>query len=494
NYDVLSREEEFGEIDLRSQIESILVDTNVLAALLCETDSLHLVALAACQRAVEMGISLRYLESTEHELNSLIQASLFEMRGLSIKKGRALVRSQFTRDFLAGSQTWEDYSTALQKWRLFVSGLCGLTRLQEPPDPDEDVVKLGSDLLPVLNKVREDERRKGKDYLESPRDDLQIAHDAHALGVVSSLRLQHQASSGFIGPLFLSYDNIVSAVGEAIRRSKSLKHSLVIQPRSLLNYLLVYTRAGIIPEKRQEVARAIITLTARVRHPRVTLSDYARLTRSKVGLPPSEAQLLYDAFYHSPLREELEAALRENRAEDADRTAGKILSDREYISRFSKERATAAKLLSVAGKYEEAERKHEEEMVAVRVAMESLKAELQAEKTNRRALEAALLRPPAVITVVANLSQNATANASAVNSTGTEVEAIANLIRSSLPTGFRAAGLPEPPAKFDDPAGNRTWLDKLRGAIEASQVVAPAVKAALPIISALLIRLSGLPG
>ncbi|MDE2046408.1 MAG: hypothetical protein KGJ69_14885, partial [Thermoplasmata archaeon] len=84
NYDVLSREEEFGEIDLRSQIESILVDTNVLAALLCETDSLHLVALAACQRAVEMGISLRYLESTEHELNSLIQASLFEMRGLSI--------------------------------------------------------------------------------------------------------------------------------------------------------------------------------------------------------------------------------------------------------------------------------------------------------------------------------------------------------------------------------------------------------------------------
>lgn len=64
NFDILLREEALPAAHIESNIKLLLLDTNVLAALLSQSDRLHLLASVVCKRSAVIGIRLAYSEAT----------------------------------------------------------------------------------------------------------------------------------------------------------------------------------------------------------------------------------------------------------------------------------------------------------------------------------------------------------------------------------------------------------------------------------------------
>jgi hypothetical protein len=75
NIDILSKEKSttFPSVSsIPSRNKTILLDTNVLVNILCETDKLHPITTKVCEKSLENDFDLYYTNETEKELNGLI--------------------------------------------------------------------------------------------------------------------------------------------------------------------------------------------------------------------------------------------------------------------------------------------------------------------------------------------------------------------------------------------------------------------------------------
>jgi hypothetical protein len=342
--------------------------------------------------------------------------------------------------------------------------------MTEKCEPDERVYDYVKMHLPMLDRLRYEERIETTKYNKPLRDDQQIEHDAICLGIVSTARQKPQKA--LIGPWFLTFDNLVFGLSELYGQVTKDEFLLSIQPRTWLNYLLTFSKIDFNKEEIDSVAEAIILFTTNYNHTKMELEDYNRLITDKLSLEAEDSKLLMEILLKSPLIAELEKALEAGKGGDADRTVYKILTDKSFVDKIIEQRTLKSDYERVSGK------------------MRELQKQLGEEKAAREALEKCArytiyIKTDVKTTIDLNIETQ-------LNGLNASLEAL-------LPGGFEKYNLPPPPKGEASPSKIREWLTKIKDGLtttkditdDAKSVIENA-KALLPYITLLIGQLQGL--
>lgn len=466
NVNLVLREQEIPKLNF-DNIKFLVVDTSFLVGLLCKTDPIYPLSVAVANRCVNLNIPLYYTSQTKNEMMSFIDGSVKEMDGLINRSGKVnVVRSQFVADFRRQTIRWSDYITIISSWTQILEKQYGIVVLPEELERtgiDDDVAQYIKKTLPIVDNLRKEDRMKSDpNYKPRYREETQITHDAYCVGLISNLRKKYVDESKKIGgPWFLTFDNLLTITNAAYSAS-SRNLGFTILPRTLLNYLLIYSKILFDEKDKEEMAEAIIKFTVRTPDPKLTVDEYSRLVTYKFGLDQTDIEVVKEILFASPLREELKTALERDRGDIADDVAYRIFSDTHFVESVIGERKTGEKLRNVADKLKETEKKLVEERAA------------------RETLERSGIPNVSVITQV---------NTNIELDIKTEVSSLIQLLEGE--NAFKD-NLLEKPSDISTKEKMKNWLENIKETIETSTSIGNNIKSFLPLIIQLLGKLGGM--
>lgn len=316
-------------INIIENIRYLVLDTSFLVPLFCQTDSRHPLVLAIVEDCKKRNIPLYYLPKTKEEMWRLIDGSNHEMSGLSSsKKAGPVMKNQFVEDFIYQNginefSNWDEYYEFLTEWESLLKKMT----VQELP-----------------NKIKCEINETTKSYISDTisifggeRSDSQIAHDAYCIGFVDRARenLYGENSRETFGPWFITFDNLL-AKADASYQKHYRKNGLVLQPRSLLNYFIVYTGVQFDTKDKQMVSEAILKYSMTATQKTLTIDEYSKLVVNKIGLSRRDISTVKKIILNHPLKEQIKEALKSNRGDLADGSFMDIISNEHYIERVLK--------------------------------------------------------------------------------------------------------------------------------------------------------------
>lgn len=319
------------EIDFSNEIKFLLLDTNFIVTLLCNTDAKHPLSSALTNFCNKVKIPLYYCQTTKEEIWRLINYSKFEMK-LS-ENQRSNIPSQFLNDYrklnLYRSVHWSDYFVYLNDWETILKSNFGITPLPEVFESHVDAqdMEYVKATLPMLYDVKIKEMaRRDVDFEIRRRTDITYIHDARCVGIIGYVRKNPNGSSiKYLGPWFLSYDNLLADLNWHYFR-KNDEFGYVVQPRILLNYLMVYSKLDFKDEDYDTIAIALLHYTVRDSSLIISFDEYVRELAVKIGTTEDNSDILKEILKKSPFLEELENALKQGSITSADSSAIKILT------------------------------------------------------------------------------------------------------------------------------------------------------------------------
>ncbi|MBV0903913.1 hypothetical protein [Haloarcula salina] len=332
NIDLLSKEEVIEFPDLPQRNKKLIIDTNILVALLAKTDPQHEIVEIVCQRTSSLDFEIRFTEETERELDSLIEGCKSEMGGLySGDREIELANNQFVEDFgRQEERAWEDYIGRLENWKEIVAEDYSVKPLEDNRSPDQDIKQESQELFLEHNS-----------YDVTSHKFNNIQSDAKNLGIVASYR---KHSNWNFGPFLLSFHHTLTEIGNNIVKSEEYEdmlgdHPIAIQPRSWLNYVMAFTPAEIATdEDKKKTVRSIIKLSAKFEED-INIDEYMHTLAPKVGVEKSNEEHLKRILVNHPtLSEDFEDAVSDNQGNQAERVAREILTDKEYLEQVEEER------------------------------------------------------------------------------------------------------------------------------------------------------------
>lgn len=463
NMDLISKEKDMPKFNLIDNVRFILLDTSFLVSLICKTEPNYALSLAVSSQSKKRGIPLYYTKETRNEMRRFIRGSSHEMRnGLIIKGNPKIIRSQFVRDYIKSNSidgvTWPDYFASLENWEQMVKLEHSISVIPENFKYDEDVYYYVKKMVPIFDHARTDDQPNN---IKGFREGSQIEHDAVCLGIVAKARDDNNEKAS-VGPWFLTFDNLIFAVGEFYKNTGRQNMGLVIQPRRWLNYLLTFSTTEFKDSDRRDVAKAIILFTART-DSKISLKDYSSLITSKLGLENEDRDIILDIFLKSPLIAELQRALSTDSGGDADRIAQSIMENEKFIESVINEREVRRDNERLKEKIKELNSKF--------IEAESARTALEKSLSQRISIE-----------VVTTLEMNI----------DTKINGLITQLEAELPDGFEKNGIPEPPKVVSSASKLKEWLSTTKEVIETSKSISMGAKALLPYISLLVDTVSKL--
>lgn len=466
NLDLLMREQEMPSINFLENVKFLLVDTSFLAAIMCKTDSVHPLASAVAKQCLNSNIPLYYTLTTKQEMWRAINGSKHEMDSLYQSKRHGIIKSQFVSDFRRQNISWHEYIAILDLWEQVIQNKWQLISIPEEFNlsVDEDISQYVRTTLPIIDSIRYGDRIKNDpNYQPRLRGDLQFNHDAFCLGLIANHRKSLEISTGKkpIGPWFLTFDDLLSVLNATYFRRDN-DFGLVIQPRTLLNYLLIYSKIQFEKGDIEAVAEAILKFTARTPDPKLTFDEYTRLVTYKIGLGQADIEILKEIFLASPLRAELERAVELEHGEDADDVVYKIITNQPFVDTILEERRTDEKFKNMAKQYHTIK----EELIKKTAALEALE----------RSAKPNIIVTTNVVTNIDVTIQN-------------EVKTLISLLETE--NAFKD-GLLEKPRDISKIEKLKKWLDETKKIVETSKTVSDGIKALLPFVTYLIAKLGGM--
>lgn len=472
--DLIKREKNILNINYLDYLDFLLMDTTFLVALMCKTDSIHPLASALANQCSKLKIKLNYTDKTRKEMWDLITGSKYEMKVLTPSKKHHILRSQFVKDFRKLKKSnWNDYITILENWEEILRNNWNITPLSQEDFSisfDEASYDYIKSTIPILDQVRISSRLESDpNYRPNPRDFEQIEHDAYCISLIYSYReaIKLENRKILIGAWFLTYDNLISTLDNVYFRRRN-DIGLTIQPRQLLNYFLVYSRVLFDEHDQDAVAEAIIKFTARSPEPRLDLNEYIELLTYKMGLSSEDVAVIQNIFILSPLKEELEKAVKADEGGEADRVVSEIISDGPFVQ-----------MVLESSEYKKESGEYKKKYIkAVRELRETTE-ELDKERSARQSLEK-MLKPEINITT----NVNTTIDINIKN----ELDILILLLEAD---GAFNNDLLEKPADISDKEKLLSWLKDVEQFISTSDKISKGLSTLLPLVGHLIDKVQG---
>jgi hypothetical protein len=216
-------------------IEFFLLDTSFLIPLFCDSDPLFKLSENFIQCCKKLNIKLFYASKTRLELYQFI-------KNIKQIKNPKYYSNPIIRDFLRKHDQidWNEYIDHLDSWQHIFDKKYNISVIPKKYEENIDIkiYKWIKSNLPLFDFARK------MNYNKSiPISALQLRleksneHDAFCIALVSAERTKKIKNSRSIGPWFITYDNLLSAIGTVIS-GKENKLGFVVHPRVILNYFV----------------------------------------------------------------------------------------------------------------------------------------------------------------------------------------------------------------------------------------------------------------
>ena len=349
NIDLLKVTQEMPTFNFIKYIKFLLLDTNFIISLLCKNRSNHPMSVTVTKQCLKSNIPIYYAARTQDEVHGQISAAKLEMRGLLPGVEHSVVISPFVKDFLQlNAGIWGDYASLLALWETTLNTEYNITLLPEKFNLplDQEVYAYVEEILPILDKTRNKERHKwNPEYIPKTRSVGQLTHDAVCISLLSANRDDKKQSLTIdpIGPWFLSFDSLVLSLDQGLT-NKRKKMELVIHPKTLMNYLLAFSKIEYNKDDELEVAEAIISFTRKKSEKNISIKEYSTLITNKMGLEGADSKIVESVLFASPIRESLELALEQDHGGRADEITASIITDSEFVDKVLQSREDKEKI------------------------------------------------------------------------------------------------------------------------------------------------------
>lgn len=349
NIDLLKIIQEIPSFNFIKYIKFLLLDTNFIISLLCKNHEAHPMAVTVTKQCVKSNIPIYCAVRTQHEMHGQISAAKLEMRGLLPGAEHSVIMSPFVKDFLrSNTGIWSDYASLLELWETTLNADYSLTLLPEKFNLslDQEVYAYVEEILPILDQTRNKERRKwNPEYIPKPRSVGQLTHDAVCISLLSANRDDKKESltAEPLGPWFLSFDSLVLSLDRALS-NKRKKMEIVIHPKTLMNYLLAFSKIEYKKDDELDVAEAIISFTCKKPEKNISIKEYSTLITNKMGLDRADSKIVESVLFASPLRESLELALEKDHGEKVDEITTSIITNSEFVDKVLRSRKDKEKI------------------------------------------------------------------------------------------------------------------------------------------------------
>lgn len=384
--DILKRMQNLPDICENKALDVLVLDASVIIALLCKTDPKHPLSDVLMKQCNQSKVELYYSSKTRVEIWNNIKTARNEIKGLRKKTERSSTINQFTVDFTKSKKTWDEYYNELAKWELQIKSAYSINKIPPEEDStiDQDIYEIIQRILPIADRYRHDDREnRNTDYKPRLRTQQQYDNDSHCLALVAKMQKKNYARKEFfkVGPLFVTYDNLLTYINATnlaqysnLPENKKGDIGFVIQPIVLLNYYITYSRPQIISLNHNEVAKAILQYTARLKSSRLSVEEYSKLVAQKINIDTNNIDALVELFYIHPLSRELKKALYDEDMTASDEVVYNIITDPE-IDKF-------------IGKLSTIDKKAEETKLSnLRTSIHKLKDEYDIERSKRENTE-----------------------------------------------------------------------------------------------------------
>lgn len=329
NIDLVLKEQDLPSIEFCHEIDFLLLDSNLIIPLLCNTDLKNPLSIALVNLCNRYEIPLYYTPRTKSEIQNSITNANKAMKPIGNSKGYT-IENQFMTDYSRSKGSWNDYYLILSQWEQRAKDNWNV---QELPSEyinkvDDECYNFVSKMLPLADEFRYSYRtEKEVDYNVHLRADDSYKHDAYCIGLVSHFKKNpiRGDSAKLLGPWFLTYDDLISYINQTnLRKDDNVGYS--IHPRILLNYFLAYSKLEFNTEDKEHVALALLKYTTRPNSSTITVEEYSRIFAEQIDIGSENASILKSIFLVSPFIDRLESALNSGNRNEANKVVDEIFS------------------------------------------------------------------------------------------------------------------------------------------------------------------------
>lgn len=327
---LLSEGKKITPVNFEKEIKFLLLDTNFIVTLLCRTDPKYPLSTTIVQFCNRNKIPLCYSQITRDETWNFINYFKSELK-LSLN-GKNSPPSQFLTDFrklqFIHHISHNDYITTLNEWEVILKENFKIEMLPAiyEKNLDEHDYEFIKTILPMLYDVRLKEIiRRDPDYDVRIKKDVTFNHDAFCIGIISYLRKHPVAGDEKkLGPWFITYDNLLADINAHFRKDDEIGY--LIQPRTLLDYFMVFHGPNFDDKDLENIAIALLRYTVRDSTSIITFDEYIREFTIKLGVAENNADILKEILKRSPLLYQIEEAISQGDIKSADNSAVSALT------------------------------------------------------------------------------------------------------------------------------------------------------------------------
>lgn len=326
----------------------LILDTNTIISLMCKTDATHSLAKSAIELSRKIGFDVCYTHLTALEYTGLLQSADYVMKA-SRSKPSDPSDNQLILDFIKRDErNWSDYYMEMSNYKNFIKIKYDIDFLEVLDiNPNKEAMEYIEQIYPVMLQTT------GKE-----RESKALEHDLHLFRLLTHFRNAEQPRA-FDSPWILSFDTALNAVNQFVVDRFKLPYGYSIHPRYWLNTLLVFSNVEFDDKRREDIVKALMEHMIFPRS-NLTLEQYATLITYEIGLNPEDIDTILRIFTISPLKHNLDKALKENKSERISEISMEILTNSDLIDKAISERKTKQKLAekekqlkNLAAKYQE---------------------------------------------------------------------------------------------------------------------------------------------
>lgn len=453
NYDLLSKERDIDFKNAPEENLKLFLDTNILIGLLCKTDDLHPVVSSLCNRATELGYELYYTQETTKEFKHVKNKALNNLEGFPKKDSDVDIGNQFITDFRNREAITENrYELEINRWH---------KTLKE----DWDITQWNG-----TNSVSDQSRSLIRNWVEKldeiegsgEKIDPQLDHDTSLITTTLSVR-QKSDQDLLVGPFSVSNNDSLLGIN-SMGKEELWKKGIVLHPQDWLDYLVAFSPAEFTKDKKEEVARAVIS-TATKFDDELELDDYLDIMAIRGEYSDKNKEFLKEVVHETNIINKLEDSIKRGDYEKLERQGQELM---EEVNELLKENVSKDKKMSrVRQKYEE-EREEKEKLKNKKEELEEIIEDINGVEVSN----------------IQNVSQEV--ELTVQQEVQNQINSLEDQLEMALDEPLQESGGPSPPEDYSDHAQVVDYLEGIESFLATANNISDKAKNLKPLASAIL--------
>jgi predicted nucleic acid-binding protein len=451
NHDIISRGTDTIDIaEMDDENKILILDTNILIGLLCESDPIHNMLSNVCEKSNNIGYDLYYLPVTAEELERVIAAT----------KERWKVDNQFTRDLAnrSGMQRVDYEVQVLDRWRRNLREW----EIEELDMKFEFEGEQGGEVrswIEAADSISSGEKSKD-----------QIQHDVSFISKTARLRDRVNGNSA-VGPSAISNESDIVAINKMGAGTKWDK-GVVLHPEDWMDYLIAFTPGELTYENKEEIAEAIIG-TAADFEAKLGVEEYVNIVATKTNVSKEDEEYLRELILDSTFSQKIQDTVHREDQENQEEVVYDLME--KFADKLEEVRTEEERKQELIDKLNEAVDEKEEKEAKLEELRKRMKDSPDVEVNNNQEVNQDVSQ-----------SVEQTSNVELTEEISEQFKTFCEQLEKNLDEGYKDSPIDNPPKDTSDAEDVRDWLIKVEEKLQKAEDISQEAQKMAPLAGSVL--------